>query len=80
VLSGKETAVLSEEKQEAIDATGRDGVRVEVVRPSDACFSSGGGFPLSTAGGDRSLKKEEGWLNLFCPNDSCEIDQPGGLV
>lgn len=78
VLTSQEIAALPREKKNAVEASGKPGVWMEVSCPKEVCITDQGQVTLSTIGAGAPRKKGV-FLNLFCPEDSCELTQPTDL-
>ena len=69
LLSENEIGHLPADKSRAADATGKDGVWLEINCPDRSCLDADGLITLPT-------QESEGngfFLNVFCPEGSCEI-------
>ena len=69
LLSENEIGHLPADKIRAADATGKDGVWLEINCPDRSCLDADGRITLPT-------QESEGkgfFLNVFCPEGSCEI-------
>jgi hypothetical protein len=71
LLSESEIDRLPADKIRAANAAGKDGLWLEISCPDRSCLDTDGRITLPT-------QESEGkgfFLNLFCPEDSCEIVQ-----
>jgi hypothetical protein len=78
VLRQDEIAKLPQEKLQAVETGGREGLWLEIVCPDESCIDDDGNISIPAKGIDTS-EKEGFFLNLFCPDDSCEIVQSTDL-
>jgi hypothetical protein len=70
LLSSAEIAALPEDRRKAAEASGREGVWLEVPCPHGSCMNKEGKVVLEAVSAGH--KEEKGiWLNIFCPEDSC---------
>jgi len=81
-LTDEEIRALPADKREAAAATGTEGVWLEVPCSREECLSDKQGIAIPVQGvtekerASLSGKQEKGfWLNLFCPEDSCVLQQ-----
>jgi hypothetical protein len=75
LLRENEIANLPEEKIRSAASTGSDGIWLEIACPDPSCLDAEGRITLPTG-------EPEGkgfFLNLFCPEGSCEIAQATDL-
>jgi hypothetical protein len=82
LLREEEILALPRDKREAAAATGADGVWLEIPCAPGECRSEKQGIAVSVQGvtekerASLSGKQEKGlWLNLFCPEDACVLQQ-----
>jgi hypothetical protein len=82
LLTDEEIRALSADKREAAAATGTDGVWLEVPCSREECLGEKQGIAIPVQGvtekerASLSGKQKKGfWLNLFCPEDSCVLQQ-----
>jgi hypothetical protein len=82
ILDKDEIANLPPEKLAAVASGGLDGLWLEIVCPDESCTDSDGIITIpvkrldETSGKlDDTSGKKGFFLNLFCPEDSCEIVQ-----
>lgn len=69
VMSDEEVKALSAEKIRAGEAEGQSGLWIEINCPDRSCLSADGRLVLPT---EKTAGKGI-FLNLFCPEDACEI-------
>jgi hypothetical protein len=70
LLSSAEISDLSKEKRKAAEASGREGVWLEVPCPDGSCRKKKGKIVLEAVSAGH--EEDHGvWLNMFCPEDSC---------
>ena len=66
------------EKKEAAEATGRQGLWLEVFCPDDQCLREEERIKLpverTAPGAEKGF-----WLNMFCPEDRCEVEEGSQL-
>jgi hypothetical protein len=82
LLTEEEIRVLPAEKLQAATEIGKEGVWLEVLCAPEECLSDKQGIAIPVQGvtekerASLSGKQEKGfWLNLFCPEDSCVLQQ-----
>jgi hypothetical protein len=82
LLTEEEIRALPTDKREAAAAVDTAGVWLEVPCSRDECLSDRRGIAVPVQGvtekerASLSGKQEKGfWLNLFCPEDSCVLQQ-----
>jgi hypothetical protein len=82
LLTKEEVRALPAAKREAATAAGTDGVWLEVLCSREECLSDRQGIAVPVQGvtekerASLSGKQEKGfWLNLFCPEDTCVLQQ-----
>jgi hypothetical protein len=82
LLTKEEVRALPAAKREAATAAGTDGVWLEVLCSREECLSDKQGIAVPVQGvtekerASLSGKQEKGfWLNLFCPEDACVLQQ-----
>jgi len=82
LLTEEEIRALPGDKREAAAAAATDGVWLEVPCSREECLSDKQGIAVPVRGitekerASLSGKQEKGfWLNLFCPEDSCVLQQ-----
>jgi len=68
-LSDDEVKNLPDEKVRLAEASGKDGMWLEINCPDGSCLSADGRLTLPT---ERTASKGI-FLNLFCPEGACEI-------
>jgi hypothetical protein len=75
-LTEEEVAALPEEKRKLAETAGDKGLWLAVEwDPESDSHERKTSAKSGSAGG-----QEEGfWLNLFCPDDRCEVDEPSDL-
>ena len=79
LLSQNEVANLPEEKIRSSAATaGSEGVWLEIACPDPSCLDANGRINLP-AGATGETEGKGSFLNLFCPEDACEIAQSTDL-
>jgi hypothetical protein len=69
LLNAKEINDLPADKLRAAESTGKDGLWLEIACPDRSCLDADGRITLPT-------QESEGkgfFLNVFCPEGSCEI-------
>lgn len=69
VLSDEEVKSLPPEKVRLAEASGKDGLWLEIDCPDGSCLSADGRLTLPT---EKTAGKGV-FLNLFCPEGACEI-------
>ena len=73
VLKKDEIAQLPEWKLKAVEATGEPGIWLEIEGMDKSWLDEEGNISIPASG---TKRKEKGtFLNLFCPEGSCEIVQ-----
>jgi hypothetical protein len=78
LLEKHEIAKLPREKLSVAKTCDQEGLWLEIVCPDEACIDEKGNITIPAQGTDTAGKK--GFLlNLFCPEDSCEIVQSTDL-
>ena len=78
VLSADEITALPADKKTAAQATGKEGLWIEIYCPDTSCLDEKGHISIPSTG--KATEKEKGtWLKLFCPEGQCEITQSSGL-
>ena len=82
LLTEEEVRALPAEKLQAATEIGKEGVWLEVPCAPEECLSEKQGIAVPVQGvtekerAGLSGKQEKGfWLNLFCPEDSCVLEQ-----
>jgi len=82
LLTAEEVRALPADKREAAASGGTEGVWLEVLCSREECLSGKQGIAVPVQGvtdkerASLSGKQERGfWLTLFCPEDSCVLDQ-----
>jgi hypothetical protein len=78
-LSDKEIAELPSEKREVAEASGKNGIWMEVFCPDDSCLNKDGNIVIPVRS-EISKEKRGIWVNLFCPEDQCLIQEGTDLV
>ncbi len=73
LLTDEEIQNLPEKKRRAAES--ESGIWVEVACSGDSCLTIGGKVRIE-AKGDVSDEKKGLWLNIFCPENRCEFDEP----
>ena len=71
VMRDEEVKNLPAEKIQAAEAEGKSGLWIEINCPDRSCLSADGRLVLPT---EKTAGKGV-FLNLFCPEDACEIVQ-----
>jgi hypothetical protein len=72
MLSQQEIENLPAHKIRSAEATGKDGLWLEITCPDRSCLDEKGRISLPT----QESKGKGMWLNLFCPEGSCEVVEP----
>jgi hypothetical protein len=82
LLTEEEIRALPADKRQAAAAAGTGGVWLEVLCSREECLNDKRGIAVPVRGvtererASLSGKEEKGfWLNLFCPEDSCVLQQ-----
>ena len=82
LLTEDEIRALPADKRQAAAAAGTGGVWLEVLCSREECLNDKRGIAVPVRGvtererASLSGKEEKGfWLNLFCPEDSCVLQQ-----
>ena len=78
VLGKDEIANLPREKLSAVETMGSTGLWLEIACPDNSCIDASGNITIPAKGAAASKQKGK-FLNLFCPEDSCEILQSTDL-
>lgn len=74
LLEEHEIAKLPPQKLSAVKKGDEEGLWIELACPDEACIDDKGNITIPAKGTDTTEKK--GFLlNLFCPEDSCEVVQ-----
>ena len=72
LLETREIEKLPPEKLKALEKEGAEGVWIELDCPDQKCIDSDGNITIPAKGSGPSEKRGV-FLNLFCPEGSCEI-------
>jgi hypothetical protein len=77
-LSDLEISQLPEEKRMAAREANSDGVWLDLPCPDPSCLVEAGHITIPVKGAPEKEKKGF-FLNLFCPEDTCEVYRPTDL-
>jgi hypothetical protein len=78
LLGKDEIAKLPPEKLKSVQAGNHEGLWLEIVCPHASCIDDDGNITIPAKGA--GIPEEKGFfLNLFCPEDSCEVVQSSDL-